>query len=105
MVSVLTQLLFVAGIVHLSMPPNPVCHHNKTILRCTIQEDLNTEAAWHIKREGQVFAITNGTDSEVTSEKLETKVTIKNPSKIWAGKSVSPTSFTFHIFSLPAGVK
>ncbi|XP_068436669.1 adhesion G-protein coupled receptor F3 [Clinocottus analis] len=75
------------GVVRLIMPPNsPVCYYDKPELRCVSQEDLNTPPVWQLRRDGTVFEIFNGTEAEVTTAPLETKLTLRNISELWAGK-------------------
>lgn len=76
--------LFSAGLVRLDLPSSPVCHSNQLELTCTGQ-DFSTEAAWQLSRDGQVFNITNGTESSVTFQKPRSTVRIRNVSKIWTG--------------------
>lgn len=95
MISTLIQLIFFTGIVNLSMPPNPVCYNDKLDLICTVREDMKTQPVWWLRGNDEVFDITNGTMSEVTMKKMETKIIIKNISQLWAGTLVSVNVFTY----------
>nr|XP_046268739.1 adhesion G-protein coupled receptor F1 [Scatophagus argus]XP_046268740.1 adhesion G-protein coupled receptor F1 [Scatophagus argus] len=79
-------ILETVGVVHLSMPTNYVCYNTQHILNCTVHEDLNTQPAWQLKGGNQTYDITNGTESGVTVTTLETSVTLKNVSELWAGE-------------------
>ncbi|XP_076605022.1 adhesion G-protein coupled receptor F3 [Chaetodon auriga] len=74
------------GIVHMSVPQNPVCYNSQYDLKCTLQEDLKTQPVWQLARNNKVFDITNGTESQVTMQPMETKVALRNISKMWAGE-------------------
>lgn len=71
--------------MRLHLPPSLVCHHSSQLLRCTTEEDLQVTPTWHLHRDGEVYDITNGTQSRVTSRKQETSVAIKHVSKLWTG--------------------
>ncbi|KAM6917385.1 adhesion G-protein coupled receptor F3 [Lycodopsis pacificus] len=74
------------GVVHLMLPESPVCYSHKPNLTCTSQEDLRSPPVWQLRRDGEVFRIFNGTESEVTSAPMETRVTLKNISELWEGE-------------------
>ncbi|XP_044022083.1 adhesion G-protein coupled receptor F3 [Siniperca chuatsi] len=76
------------GVVHLSMPTNPVYYQSKHSLKCTSQEDLGTLPVWQLKKDIYVtkFDITNGTESTVTSATRETEVELQNINEVWAGE-------------------
>lgn len=74
-----------AGLVRLKLPPGLVCQSSSQVLKCTTEEDLRVTPTWSLHRDDQVFDITNGTESDVTSRKQESTVVIKNANKKWAG--------------------
>ncbi|XP_035529244.1 adhesion G-protein coupled receptor F3 [Morone saxatilis] len=77
-----------AGVVTLQMPNKPVCQDKQHSITCTVKEPLVTQEPpkWELEREGQKFEITNGTESEVTIEPLETKIKLNNISELWEGE-------------------
>ncbi|XP_037652131.1 adhesion G protein-coupled receptor F4 [Sebastes umbrosus] len=76
-----------SGVVRIKMPPrSPVCHYDQPIISCILQQDLGTQPVWRLKKDNTKYEIFNGTESEVTSATLETNVTLKNVSELWAGE-------------------
>ncbi|XP_054470259.1 adhesion G protein-coupled receptor F5 [Anoplopoma fimbria] len=74
------------GVVRLIMPKSPVCYYDQPKVRCVLKEDLKTLPVWQLKRHGTVFEIFTGTESEVSTQTLETRVTLKDISELWAGE-------------------
>ncbi|XP_070834685.1 adhesion G-protein coupled receptor F3 [Chaetodon trifascialis] len=79
-------VLDTTGIVRLSMPSNPVCYNDHSNLKCMLQEDLKTQPLWQLTRNSKVFDITNGTESQVTTQPMETTVALRNITGTWAGQ-------------------
>lgn len=99
MVSILIQLLFFAGVVHLKIPKGPVCYNKTEKLECTVQHDLQTSPRWQLKSKERSKLITNGTQATLTQETLRTTVTITGVDALWEGISVSATIFTLYLQS------
>uniref|UniRef100_A0A3Q3KEX9 Adhesion G protein-coupled receptor F3b n=1 Tax=Monopterus albus TaxID=43700 RepID=A0A3Q3KEX9_MONAL len=74
------------GVVHLKMPSNPVCYDSLFILMCSSQEDLNTVPVWQLKKEGKIYEITTGTESEVMATTRGANVTLRKITELWKGE-------------------
>ncbi|XP_020483072.2 uncharacterized protein [Labrus bergylta] len=74
------------GVVKLSMPSNPVHYNSTQEIKCSVQEDLNAQAMWVLKRKSQEINITNGTQSRITTNTLESNITVIHTSELWAGE-------------------
>ncbi|XP_050934274.1 adhesion G protein-coupled receptor F5 isoform X3 [Lates calcarifer] len=75
------------GVLHLSMPDNPVKYDSNHKLKCTSQEEFEgVSPEWTLKNHGKVSIITNGTESEITSVPRETTLILKNITEVWEGE-------------------
>ncbi|XP_060919704.1 adhesion G protein-coupled receptor F5-like isoform X2 [Labrus mixtus] len=74
------------GVVKLSMPPNPVHYNSKQEMKCSVQQDLNAQGVWKLKRKSQEFNIINGTQSRIITNTLESNITVIETSELWAGE-------------------
>ncbi|KAM4540331.1 adhesion G-protein coupled receptor F3 [Fundulus diaphanus] len=82
-------VLETTGIVNLEVPDYEVPYGNKAVVKCTTTEDLNANPKWNLKRDKEVFIITNGSISTVTNiGDRESNINLNAVDELWEGEYI-----------------
>lgn len=73
------------GLVKQLVPQNPVRFHSSQNISCYLQDNVSTTSSWELTRLEEVFGVTNGTESTVSTASRRTTLLLNNTSELWAG--------------------
>lgn len=88
-------IFFFAGVVRLTMPPNPVFYLSNHTLTCSVREALGDKPVWQLRTDKELFNITSGSEANLIFLSRQTSAELKKISELWLGTSVSASLFTF----------